>query len=874
MKTFAAARGESGIALVTTVIVVAMLAVVAVALMQSTTIDRLSSRTSSNYFRAQFAAQAGVAAAASTINAAINNGRTGRAQWNYISGHTSSGPDGLGAASNAEAESFAFIGQLDPATGGLLNKTFLVSMSSEGGTTEVPISANDSEPAYPAKWVDIEPPSSAASSGPSARYAFWVSDDTTKLNPQVMGSGAARGFRADPSNVRLSLRPSAASRGSATSLPSGALSSFVEQAPIGDKGHWNGLAAIRRAASLFMTPGTFKLAIGNDLVPPQSLENDIAVETLSAPVAPNGRPKINLARLKDFLDSLPKSQSAGNLRYQAVLDVLNASATAGHARWGGGDLSFLLDPAVMGGKYTDQEARRFVANLFDAIDEDFIPTCDDADNPTILGTEIRDTGAGLQGHPYVVYAGTGHFADTPRPPQQLSRIRTHLALGFANPWPVASDPWSKYSVDMQVTPSDPLFPTLTTGTDDSPAPKSPPGLSGGALPPRSGFLFPCANNFQPHYSAKFDFPGSIPQVDDLQFTVNKARLLYSSSDGGTYLVAFVPGSPTLPALPQTVPTGGDGINRFAWQSGRQSYWLKSDPRLHADAAAWMITPNGTGGKGSGIVPAPEQPISYIDSQDEGDGTQGLSGTITTGMTSESTDIWYRSASIVNHLSIDGSLSFDGGSTKISSSGFVGFLGVGKPWQTLTLHAGNTNNPPSREDWKIFDYIYAGDEIRAGNAVLHADMAPRTPYGPEGARSDWPGALSRDGSVNSQHGNWNTWRGLLDGIPGLDTDAVASQLAKGAAQPSSNTFDFLRSVNLAPAATTDFERERVVRYLADSLNNTSRSFTVYAVGEALAPQVGTQSPKVLSRSMVKARLRIDLDQETGGASVRVLQTTSY
>jgi hypothetical protein len=67
MKTFVAARGESGVALVTTVIVVAMLAVVAVALMQSTTVDRLSSRTSANYFKAQLAAQAGLALANATL---------------------------------------------------------------------------------------------------------------------------------------------------------------------------------------------------------------------------------------------------------------------------------------------------------------------------------------------------------------------------------------------------------------------------------------------------------------------------------------------------------------------------------------------------------------------------------------------------------------------------------------------------------------------------------------------------------------------------------------------------------------------------------------------------------------------------------------
>jgi len=51
---------ESGVALVVTVIVVAMLAVVGAALMQSMTVDQLSSRSVANYYRSQLAADAGL----------------------------------------------------------------------------------------------------------------------------------------------------------------------------------------------------------------------------------------------------------------------------------------------------------------------------------------------------------------------------------------------------------------------------------------------------------------------------------------------------------------------------------------------------------------------------------------------------------------------------------------------------------------------------------------------------------------------------------------------------------------------------------------------------------------------------------------------
>ncbi len=54
-------RRDHGVALITTVIVVAVLAVVAAAFMQSTTVDRMSSRSVFNYARAKFAAESALA---------------------------------------------------------------------------------------------------------------------------------------------------------------------------------------------------------------------------------------------------------------------------------------------------------------------------------------------------------------------------------------------------------------------------------------------------------------------------------------------------------------------------------------------------------------------------------------------------------------------------------------------------------------------------------------------------------------------------------------------------------------------------------------------------------------------------------------------
>ena len=75
MKTKRHNHDQRGVALVTTVIVVAVLAVVAVAFMQSTSMDRLSSRRWRNYYEAQLAAEAGLATVQQLIGTAIGSDR-------------------------------------------------------------------------------------------------------------------------------------------------------------------------------------------------------------------------------------------------------------------------------------------------------------------------------------------------------------------------------------------------------------------------------------------------------------------------------------------------------------------------------------------------------------------------------------------------------------------------------------------------------------------------------------------------------------------------------------------------------------------------------------------------------------------------------
>jgi Tfp pilus assembly protein FimT len=79
-------RAQQGVALVTTVIVVAVLAVVAVAFMQSTTVDRLSARSVANYYRAKLAADAGAAVAESMLADLVGRYPDSVTVWQNIGG--------------------------------------------------------------------------------------------------------------------------------------------------------------------------------------------------------------------------------------------------------------------------------------------------------------------------------------------------------------------------------------------------------------------------------------------------------------------------------------------------------------------------------------------------------------------------------------------------------------------------------------------------------------------------------------------------------------------------------------------------------------------------------------------------------------------
>jgi hypothetical protein len=108
-------------------------------------------------------------------------------------------------------------------------------------------------------------------------------------------------------------------------------------------------------------------------------------------------------------------------------------------------------------------------------------------------------------------------------------------------------------------------------------------------------------------------------------------------------------------------------------------------------------------------------------------------------------------------------------------------------------------------------------------------------------------------------------------PGVVVEELATT---GPAGASAYTFDFLREVNLAENEVNDFARERPLRYLADMLTNRSRNFTIYAVGQLLAPQVPDQPLRILATSRYQGRVRIGHNDSDGGISLQLTQSSSF
>jgi hypothetical protein len=243
---------EQGAALVVTLIVCTVLAMVVVALMQNTGLDRASSVSVGNQYRAQLAAEAGAVAAESLVSDLIRRYPDSATVWQNIGGGTGgaagtnneatvlyvraqSANTNLGArpgqfGSEITLLAMPLVSRVDAANSTLLNpslvplnlisstlpfatdNTNMVNLNATNSSRPRPFvglrsATNPGAPVTAAQWVYLgaNPGPTNATNPAIARYAFWVEDESFKVNVNVATNGlrGASSLGLSPAELRL-----------------------------------------------------------------------------------------------------------------------------------------------------------------------------------------------------------------------------------------------------------------------------------------------------------------------------------------------------------------------------------------------------------------------------------------------------------------------------------------------------------------------------------------------------------------------------------------------------------------------------------------------------------------------------------------------
>lgn len=345
---------ESGVALVTTVIVVAMLAVVAVALMQSTTADRASSRSVANYTRAQLAAEAGAGMAGALLASQMTNDH-------FIVVANTNGQLFVGNGSNQPAGSFAYTPVFSTVTSITSAVTPIISAvmpstNVSGGTnlsiTNLPGGLAVTSPAV--SWVYLTESNSITGVRTNARFAFWVEDLSGKVDLSVVGTNTADAAARRPTGTNPA------------EIALWAVFSSNAVSATASGGAGNDLISAR---SSLITPATARLASSN------------VTTNILASLAANLRHDTNEPEIIPFGFGYP---DAGKPKYNLNTNI----SPAGVSSIGGIISANLPGFGSRGGAMNSSAyVTNIAASIVDYADAGDVPTADDPDDPTYFGIE-------------------------------------------------------------------------------------------------------------------------------------------------------------------------------------------------------------------------------------------------------------------------------------------------------------------------------------------------------------------------------------------------------------------------------------------------------------------------------------------------------
>ncbi len=450
-------RLHSGSALISTLLAVVVLTIIVTAFLQSMTVERQTARSYLNRETAELAAEAGLADAEALLTNSLADSR-----FHYVVTYKDRGL----ATETAEVR----VGILDSDE---LETAIELSSGQNGETTVIEVVGSGSQAAgtsatRTAAWKQLLD----EDGDEIARFAYWLDAGSAKQNFNV--------FSGIPNRDKLE---------------------SLSEIPLFSR---NGLDLSNKLAANFataqssdpdlpsnlqlLTPKTVNHFISDNPTP--ITDFDATLNSPSALLTPEGNPKLNLTRLKRYLDGgtytaldrrgnevfsesyiqLPLEQGPSSERFELVKNLLNEDGNypANEENdWGYGNLEILrtLFPELDGNGDPTQ-ARQIVANILDYIDEDIIPTTDGSPGPepagagtgisspnnpnnnhilqpppprpTVFGLEARhgdDVDGGIsevRGHPYIIYIGQGFIFNGNGSFVSSSRLLGWFGLGY--PW--------------------------------------------------------------------------------------------------------------------------------------------------------------------------------------------------------------------------------------------------------------------------------------------------------------------------------------------------------------------------------------------------------------------------------------------------------
>jgi Tfp pilus assembly protein PilX len=825
--------------LITTLLVLVVLSTIVVAFMQSMSIERSVARSVANREQALEAAEAGIAAALARIQAGVST--------NFTVAQDRSAAD--------PRDWPLVLVQMDlNGTPTSTNSTALPIPSFTNHIFELATNLTMRAPVHPLTN------SSGATNG---SFSYVVIDSTSRQSflryPHISPPNPPRAFSTTLREVPLvlpDLRP----------LTAGQSNALADNFPFTNTTHFS---------NPFLTTKSIKQIFGTNAQPDIN-EYWADATTWSSALAPSGLPKINLRRLKHYVDGLAMTQTAGNPKAQVVEALLGQPSSVSPVdAWGGGNLAWLVSTANPA-RYTLAEGRQIAANLIDYLDDDLHPTTDNDDAPTYLGVEARLLSDGtVRGHPYVSAIGHGLVFNISRASGFNGWLNSTRVLTFwslINPWSSEITGFhSAYKVELDIEVlgetiggnlgnlAQPYFLiSLNERLDEGPATLAP--YSGSTYPQNpTGMSFA---NLLSHQPSNRQPPGM--QFNDIQFRIAKGRLKFIDTDGLESYVQILDNLKSSPTdmnpsnftLPSSNPPGSRVYNPG---TVRNAFFLSSDPRLNFQISAWTKSQLTAAEASSTQPPAGTALVNLFATMNtkQGDGIQG----VPTGKT------WYKSSNLTNHFfvrspeKITNAVSYNPDTPlpdelAVDSIAELGYLWTGRPWQTLRMVEPSTN--AFRKDYLLLDYVSPGTMPMATN------VAPI------------PGRPSINGLVNVATAQRAAMLGVFTNIPGLASPQTAADgvMAAGAAAG----YPFTRAgalgglTNMAmPGATHKFGREELMRRVANVLTVRSDSFLVVAHGEALDPR---NPSRTLSRATCVARIELTQDPSTGNLIPTITQKSFH